>query len=366
MSKNDPRGAAFPAVAKTLAALVAAAFLSSCDAYVSASEHQASLQLADYSGSLRATASNNKESVFEIGTVKVGGLRHGEEATIPLDITGVHSATVFATCDRHCDDLDLRVVTDDGRLIAIDDEKDRIPRVEIPKGKSHNLFLKVRMANCSSMSCSYAVGQFQYKDYAGGTGSCFAVSPDGLLMTALHVVDHASSIMVTFSDGRKGDATVLRRSEDNDLALLRANVQTPIWLPLADSSEIAIGMPAFTVGYPLPSTLGSDVKLTEGTISALSGLGGEATLLQVSIPIQSGNSGSPVVSSAGRVLGIIQSSVEKDGTGSLMQLTNFARNVRVVSLLLPSGLTIPVVPSAATREHAIERALKAVCKVDVT
>ena len=149
MNKEESRGVAFPASARTLIVLVAAVVLAGCDAYVSASEHQARLKLADYTGWLRATAKNRKESVIEIGTVNLGVLRHGGEATIPLDITGVHSAMVFATCDRHCDDLDLRVVTDDGRLIAIDEENDRIPRVEIPKGKPNKLFLKVRMLEWS-------------------------------------------------------------------------------------------------------------------------------------------------------------------------------------------------------------------------
>jgi len=124
-------------------------------------------------------------------------------------------------------------------------------------------------------------------------------------------------------------------------------------------------MRALTVGFPSPGMLGSEVKFTEGSVSSLSGFDEESTLLQVSIPIQHGNSGGPVMSYSGRVLGVIEASIDEDGEGNPMQHTNFARNARVASLLLPSQLSLPRLPAPATREEAVARAMKAVCQVEV-
>ena len=82
------------------------------------------------------------------------------------------------------------------------------------------------------------------------------------------------------------------------------------------------------------------------------------------MPIQHGNSGGPVVSFTGRVVGIVESGVERDENGNALQLTNFARNVRVAALLLPAELRLPAVPAAENRAQAIARTTQAVCKVE--
>ncbi|MFM8845949.1 MAG: serine protease [Gammaproteobacteria bacterium] len=346
--------------------LISGLLAAGCDGYISPSEHQARLQIADYQGWIKAKADSRDENIREIGNVIVGTLRHGEETSIPLDVTGAHRALVIAACDRQCADLDLRVVTADGRLIGLDEDEDDYPRVLIDSTEKPNkLMLKVRMPRCSGVSCSFAVAQLEYDDYLGGSGTCFAVSPNGLLLTSLHVVEDATDIKVAFPDGRQGSATILRRSHDNDLAVLRTSVPTPTWLPLGGAGDISVGMPAFTVGFPTPGMLGSEAKFTEGSVSSLSGFDEESTLLQVSMPIQHGNSGSPVLSYSGRVLGVVEASIEEDGAGNLMQLANFARNARVASLLLPSQLSLPRLPAPATREEAVARAMKAVCQVKV-
>jgi len=220
------------------------------------------------------------------------------------------------------------------------------------------------MPKCASTGCSFAVSQLEYEGYRSSKGSCFAVAPNGLVMTSWHVVENASYITVIFPDGRKSSATVLRRSRDNDLALLRTILRTPDWLALADRSEILPGTAAFTLGFPSPARLGAEMKFTEGVVSAVSGFKEEPTLLQISAPIQNGSSGGPVVSYTGRVLGIVESSVEKDDDGSPMQLTNFARSAHVASLLFPLQTSLPPAPVFQSREQVVARAMKAVCQVE--
>jgi S1-C subfamily serine protease len=183
-------------------------------------------------------------------------------------------------------------------------------------------------------------------------------------MTSRHVVDTATKITVVFPDGRSGDAKLIRESVDNDLALLRTSVATPEWLPLGGLNDISLGMPVFTVGFPNPEMLGSEAKFTEGNISSLSGLEEEPTLLQVSIPIQPGNSGGPVVSYSGKVLGVIESAIEEDDSGSPMQLTNFARNAQVASLMLPSQVMLPPTSTPRSRDQLLRKVMKSVCKVE--
>ena len=336
--------------------------LASCDSYIGTSEHEARQELSRFTGWIHAKADSQDEVIRDIGTVKTGRLAQGDEASIPLDVTGAHRANVIAACDSKCSDLDLRVVTEDGRLINLDDDEDDTPRVYINERKTNKLVLKVRMPKCSASSCSFAVRQMEYEDYVGGYGTCFAVSPNGLLMTSFHVIDGATKINVVFPDGRSGEAELFRGSNDTDIALLKTKLPTPTWLPLDTNSEIAIGTPAFTVGFPSPQFLGSEVKLNEGSVSSLSGLE-ESTLLQISIPIQGGNSGGPVVDHSGRVLGVVEGIVDEDNDGEKMQLTNFARHARVASLLLPNGAVPTTVANRPNREAAIQRALKSVCQI---
>jgi hypothetical protein len=336
--------------------------LAGCDSYIDLSEHQARVEVGKYTGWLLANAEGGDLDLHEIGTVKSGRLREGEEATIALDVTGAQRAVVIASCDKRCSDLDLRVVTDDGRLIGVDDDEDDTPRIYIDEGKANKLLLKIRMPHCEARSCAYAINQLQYNDYVGGFGTCFAVSPNGLLMTSFHVVDGASEIQVSFPDGRKGEAEIFRGSSDNDVVLLRTSIPTPAWLPLATASEIAIGTPAFTVGFPSPQVLGSAPKLTEGSVSSLVGVD-ESTMLQISIPIQGGNSGGPVVDHSGHVLGIVESIIDEDNDGTPMQLTNFARHARVASLLLPNAAAKRDGSMHLDRQGAIALATKAVCQI---
>lgn len=339
-------------------------WLSGCDASIGSSEHQARVNLAHYEGWLEGQSEATDEDLRVIGNVIVGRLKTGEETVLPLEITGAHRAVVIASCDEACADLDMRVVTEDGRLIGLDEDPDADPRVGIGRRKPDKLRLRVRMESCASSSCTFAAGQYEFADYAGSDGTCFAVSPDGLLLTSLHVVDGAENVDVVFADGRRAEAEVFRRSEDNDLALLRADVRTPAWLPLGGEEDIKVGMPAFTVGYPATGKLGEDAKFAEGNVAALSGYEGEPTLLQVYMPIQRGNSGGPVVSFTGRVVGIVESGVERDENGNALQLTNFARNARVAALMLPTEPALPAVPAAQSRAQAVARATRAVCKVE--
>ena len=161
------------------------------------------------------------------------------------------------------------------------------------------------------------------------SGTAFVVHPDGLLLTANHVVDGATSIEVSCNGQSNRSAIVRSSSASTDLALLSVSIDPGAWsfLPLSQRG-VSLGDKVFTVGYPLIGLLGEEPKYTEGTVSALTGPGGDASFLQISVPIQPGNSGGPLVDEKGAVVGVVIATASAPAffqvSGTLPQNINWA------------------------------------------
>jgi S1-C subfamily serine protease len=196
-------------------------------------------------------------------------------------------------------------------------------------------------------------------------GTAFAVRPDGVFLTAFHVVQEAKIITIVCANRRYGPATLMATAVSNDLALVRVPAFGVAYLPLAKPRSVRPGDPVFTVGFPAPGILGTAPKFTDGSVSAIAGLANEASLLQVSVPVQPGNSGGPLLNDHGQVVGVITSSAAirpfLAATGSLPQNINWAVKSEYALPLFDS----PAPPVAATgRREAIDRALQATCVVE--
>jgi S1-C subfamily serine protease len=140
-----------------------------------------------------------------------------------------------------------------------------------------------------------------------GSGSGVVVSPDGLVLTNNHVIDGAQNISLSQGDGQKFGARLVGRDPDTDLAVLRAETSEHLqYARLADSKRLRPGQIAIAIGNPL----GFQSTVTAGIISAVGrSLRAENgrlidDVIQTDAALNPGNSGGPLVNSAGRVIGI--------------------------------------------------------------
>jgi S1-C subfamily serine protease len=141
----------------------------------------------------------------------------------------------------------------------------------------------------------------------GGSGSGVILSPDGLILTNSHVVQGSKRADVTVLDGRSFSGRVLGDDPDTDLALVRIDENATLSAAkLGNSKKLKPGEIAIAIGNPL----GFDASVTAGVISAL-GRSLRSTngrliedVIQTDAALNPGNSGGPLVSSKGEVIGI--------------------------------------------------------------
>jgi S1-C subfamily serine protease len=144
-----------------------------------------------------------------------------------------------------------------------------------------------------------------------GQGTCFAISSNGYLVTNYHCIENAKEITVKGIDGdltTKYGATVVASDPSNDLALIKVsnkNVKFNVPDFGVRSSGVAQAEKVYALGFPAAAAMGAEVKITEGIISAKSGVGGDISKLQISAAVNPGNSGGPLIDEQGNLVGVI-------------------------------------------------------------
>lgn len=164
------------------------------------------------------------------------------------------------------------------------------------------------------------------------TGTAFFVDSVGHAVTNAHVVEGCARVTI------HNDAAVVQGIDhENDLAVIRiASRSQP--LPLRSARPVRSGDEVVALGFPLQSILSPEMNVTSGIVSAMSGLGGDSRYLQMTAPIQPGNSGGPLLDVNGRVVGVVVAKLDAlrvmRETGDVPQNVNFALSVGALRTFL--------------------------------
>ena len=165
----------------------------------------------------------------------------------------------------------------------------------------NNLKQNQRVLNRTIQRIDGSVTPLQVSKFSG-TG--FALTSDGYLVTSYHVIQGADSLLIEGHDRQRYHAEPVYSDVKHDLAILRITDKKFTGfgrLPYAvKSGQADLGERVFTLGYPR-----EDVVYGEGALSARSGFEGDTAFYQVSIPVNPGNSGGPLLDERGNLIGVV-------------------------------------------------------------
>jgi S1-C subfamily serine protease len=160
---------------------------------------------------------------------------------------------------------------------------------------------------------------------SSGTGFVVAARR---IMTNHHVIEGCAEVAARLPDGQEVPARVMASDATRDLALLSTEAEAGPILPFRSAGTYRRGEGVVTYGFPLAGLLSSGPTLTTGEVSALAGLADNQRHLQISAPVQPGNSGGPLLDMRGQVIGVVVSKLNAGQiarqTGDIPQNVNFA------------------------------------------
>jgi serine protease Do len=134
-----------------------------------------------------------------------------------------------------------------------------------------------------------------------GVGSGFIIESNGLILTNAHVIEGATTIYVTLTDKREFKAKLLGMDKRTDVAVVKIEARDLPRLPLGDSSKVRVGEWVLAIGSPF----GLENTVTAGIVSAKSrDTGDYLPFIQTDVAVNPGNSGGPLLNTAGQVIGI--------------------------------------------------------------
>lgn len=197
----------------------------------------------------------------------------------------------------------------------------------------------------------------QAKRSIQSTGTGFIVSKAGYVLTNHHVIDGCKEIRAQIPSGAVAVTPVIARDPKNDLALVKLPSQAVNVATFRDGQTLRQGDSVVAIGFPLHGLLASGVNLTTGAVSALAGVGDDTRFLQITAPVQPGNSGGPLLDLSGNVVGIVVGKLNAikiaKAIGDIPQNVNFAISATVARGFLDAkGVKYETVPSNKKLEAA--------------
>ena len=174
---------------------------------------------------------------------------------------------------------------------------------------------------------------------SASSGSGFAVSYDGYVITNNHVIEGCQEVVI-HTKGSAISGTVIAYDPQNDLALLKGNFSPKTVFPISnDRPELLQDI--YVAGFPFGNEVSSSVKVTKGIVSSLTGLGNNFSNIQIDAALQSGNSGGPIIDDFGNVVGVAVAKLDAkymfEEFGIIPENTNFGIKSSVVTSIMDSN-----------------------------
>lgn len=202
-------------------------------------------------------------------------------------------------------------------------------------------YLRIDRAFASSnKSPATAAKKDEEPSDGGGIGSGFSVG-NSIFVTNAHVVAGCATVTLGHSQFGIFEGQVVAQDQTNDLAAVRV----PKWpgnkVAWNPGNAVRPGVRVATYGYPFGGAIASTGSLSTGDVNALAGLGDDSRFLQISAPVQPGNSGGPLVNTRGELVGVVTSKLNAikiaDITGDIPQNVNFALKTATLRIFLASS-----------------------------
>jgi trypsin-like peptidase len=170
------------------------------------------------------------------------------------------------------------------------------------------------------------------------SGSGVVIGARGEILTNAHVIENCTKITVRSSSAAA--AHLVARDSKNDLAVVISNLPLSSVAVFREGGPVRPGDAVVALGYPLSGLLSTTTNLSVGNVSALAGLGDDSRYLQISAPVQPGNSGGPLLDTSGHLVGIVTGKLNAMRLapilGDVPQNVNFALKAEVARTFLDS------------------------------
>lgn len=217
-----------------------------------------------------------------------------------------------------------------------------------------SMYLEAAKEDARKAEQEYQKALEEAQKRAGWSGSGFALN-QGHIVTNYHVVEEAKTILVK---GIKGDfqtelrAKVVATDKVNDIAILKVDDERFKGfgtIPYKVKREMSdVGESVWALGYPMTDVMGEEVKFTDGKISSRTGIQGDMSVYQISVPIQPGNSGGALFDNNGNIVGITSSGLNREAFNS--ENVNYAIKTSYLYNLIESTLTTSVLPQGTAMQ----------------
>lgn len=193
-------------------------------------------------------------------------------------------------------------------ILKVVNKEEAIAEIEQEKKERDNY---LTLYSTERITYPYNPESFDDKENKGKrSGSGFLLSKDGYIVTNYHVIENTKKVTVRGVNSNKNSSLsvkVIYTDTINDMALLQLEDKISIESPVYKirNTTCDVGESIYVLGYPLTTSMGEDIKLTDGLISSQNGFKGDTVSYQISAPVQPGNSGAPLFDKDGNIIGIV-------------------------------------------------------------